>query len=96
ITSAWTWKRANPASLIAAGILTAGTITGGLFALVRGGRDLRFLGRGLLAGSAVSVLWLIGGALHASYRPRSRRRWYEYLAPEVSHRGGALSVRGQF
>ena len=81
--SAYTWRRPSLALWLTAAIATAGTGALGHYALERGDRRRRYLGRGLLAGSGLSACWLIGGLAHLTHEGRVERAWRRYLEGPV-------------
>lgn len=98
LVAAWTWEEPKQSLLFTSMVLTAVAVGGGVAAVARLDRDGRFFGRGLLIGSAVSVLWQIGGWLHHRYPERSRREWRERVrvAPAAGRGFGGLSAQGRF
>jgi len=100
--SAYTWERPSLAIWLTAAIATTGTGALGLFALMRGDRRRRYLGRGLLAGSGLSVFWLVGGLVHLTHEARVERAWRRYLegpvrvAPAIDAHTAGLTLHGRF
>ena len=96
--AAWTWEKPTRALLFASLTLTAIAAGGGVAAIARLGRDGRYFGRGLLIGSAVSVMWQVGGWIHHRYPERAQRGWRERvrIAPAAGRRFAGLSASGTF
>ncbi len=98
IAAAWTWEEPKRALLITSMAFTALAAAGGAAAIGRLGRNGRYFGRGLLIGSALSVLWQIGGWIHKRYPERARREWRDRLriSPTAGRRFGGLVAEGRF
>jgi len=100
--SAYTWQRPSLPIWLTATVLTAGTGALGIYARVRGDRRRRYLGRGLMIGSGLSVFWLVGGLVHLTHEARLERAWRRYLegpvqlAPMADQQAAGLMATGRF
>ncbi|NOY94524.1 MAG: hypothetical protein GXP55_25385 [Deltaproteobacteria bacterium] len=100
--SALTWDSPSLPLWLSASALTVVSAGLGLYAWRRGDRRRRYLGRGLLIGSGVSLAWLVGGLIHLVHDARVKRMWRRYLeaglqvTPRVDANSLGLSASGRF